>query len=442
MKIWLRVLFILVLAGATAAGAQTQPQTPVLAETLSERAIDARIQQYRTAAVTLTVIGTGGKPLSGAAVTIRQTRHKFLFGANAFLIQPDNTEPWQAAYQKALADLMNYATLGFYWGMYEREEGRTDAARLRAQAEWCRTHGLRVKGHPLCWMEVPPRWLAGRPAEEVHALQIARIRRDAGEFKDIVDAWDVVNEATWLNGPPDHPIRKMFELKGTMPMIKEAFDLTRAAAPGKTLLLNDYKIKDDYKKLIADCLAAGVGIDAIGIQSHMHDRVWSAENTWATCERFKDFGKPLHFTEVTILSGPNPRGGRGFMRGAAPTPTPTPNPEGEAAQSRDVARFYRLLFSHPAVEAITWWDLSDRGAWKRAPAGLLRRDMTPKPAYLELQKLIKGAWWTKEVKLTADQNGTVNFRGFLGDYAIETPGGKGVFKLVKAGEEKVDVSVK
>ena len=85
-------------------------------------------------------------------------------------------------------------------------------------------------------------------------------------------------------------------------------------------------------------------------------------------------------------------------------------------------RFYTLLFSHPAVEAITWWDFSDRQAWQRAPAGLLRSDMTPKPAYDELKKLIKGKWWTTAA-LQAGGEGAAALRGFLGDYRITVRAG-------------------
>jgi hypothetical protein len=80
-------------------------------------------------------------------------------------------------------------------------------------------------------------------------------------------------------------------------------------------------------------------------------------------------------------------------------------------------RFYTMLFSHPAVEAITWWDFSDYQAWQGAPAGFVRRDMTPKPVYEELKKLIKGKWWTQTTLETA-ADGTAGFRGFLGEYKV------------------------
>jgi len=75
-----------------------------------------------------------------------------------------------------------------------------------------------------------------------------------------------------------------------------------------------------------------------------------------------------------------------------------------------VEKFYTILFSHPAVEAITWWDFMD-GGWQGAPAGLVREDLTPKPVYHRLMRLIKGKWWTKETVRT-------KLRGFLGDYQV------------------------
>jgi len=50
---------------------------------------------------------------------------------------------------------------------------------------------------------------------------------------------------------------------------------------------------------------------------------------------------------------------------------------GERNQARQTLRFYRLLFSHPSVEAITWWDLHDPSYSELS--GLLRSDLSPKP---------------------------------------------------------------
>ncbi|GAF86444.1 unnamed protein product, partial [marine sediment metagenome] len=149
----------------------------------------------------------------------------------------------------------------------------------------------------------------------------------------------------------------------------------------------------------------------IGIQSHMHGGVWSNAKIWEVCQRFARFNSPLHFTETTVLSGK-----LGWQLARSDQPWSS-TPEGERRQAEDVVRFYTMLFSHPAVTAITWWDLSDRNAWQRAPAGLLRSDLSPKPAYDRLLDLVKKQWWTR-VQFRTDAQGHARFRGFLGDYVL------------------------
>jgi hypothetical protein len=53
----------------------------------SEEQFDKRIQQYRTAEVSLLVTDSNDNPLTNVPVTIRQTRHKFLFGCAGFGIE-------------------------------------------------------------------------------------------------------------------------------------------------------------------------------------------------------------------------------------------------------------------------------------------------------------------------------------------------------------------
>ena len=48
-------------------------------------------------------------------------------------------------------------------------------------------------------------------------------------------------------------------------------------------------------------------------------------------------------------------------------------PEGEARQADEIVRHYRSLVGHPAVESITYWGLTDAGAWLGAPSGLRPR---------------------------------------------------------------------
>ena len=179
--------------------------------------------------------------------------------------------------------------------------------------------------------------------------------------------------------------------------------------------------------------------DVIGIQSHMHGGAWGNRQIWQTCERFARFGVPLHFTETTIISG-----NRNWEKPAGESWDSTP--EGEAYQAENVVRFYTMLFSHPTVQAVTWWDFADLNAWQNAPAGFLRKDMTPKPAYEALLKLIRGKWLTATTMETGS-GGEAAFRGFLGDYSVSVEvDGKttaaGQYKLIQGKENRWVISLK
>ncbi len=379
----------------------------------------SRIQQYRTGTAMLKLTGPDGRPLpAGMPVRLTQTQHKFLFGCNIFKLGRCRSPEHNAAYEEHFADLMNYATLPFYWWTYERQKGKPQDEQTEEIIRWCQAHRIVMKGHPLAWNYVDPAWLTGTP-QEVMQLQLERIDRCVWRFQGSIDIWDVVNEATHYdrdqtkqNAPR---LTEAISNIGVGDYVCRAFQAARAANPQATLLINDYRTDRAYaEKVISQLVDANSQplYDVIGIQSHMHGGYWGAARAWEVCERFARFGKPLHFTETTVVSGP---------KSSSSWAT---TPEGERSQARAVAEFYTVLFSHPAVEAITWWDFTDQGAWQSAPAGLLRDDLTPKLAYEQLHDLIRNQWWTRaQVQTTV--GGSVAFEGFFGRYNVEADSASG-----------------
>ncbi len=92
-------------------------------------------------------------------------------------------------------DLFNFAaTLPFYWGQYEPEEGRTNQQNLMMSAQFLKKRGVTIKGHPLCWHTQTAPWLLNLTNEEILERQLMRIHRDVSVFKGIIDIWDVINE--------------------------------------------------------------------------------------------------------------------------------------------------------------------------------------------------------------------------------------------------------
>jgi endo-1,4-beta-xylanase len=399
--------------------------------------------QHRTAEATVTVT-RDGRPLAGQEVTVAQRDHDFLFGCIGFeftdLANGAGTERDERVAREWF-ELFNFATLPFYWGTFEPERGKPDTRRLLATARWFTERGCPVKGHPLAWHTVTADWLRDLPTEEIARVQRDRITREVTDFAGVIDAWDVINEVVIMPifDRDDNGISRLCRDLGRIPMIRMVFDAARAANPHATLLLNDFDMSAAYECLIEGVLEAGIRIDALGLQSHMHQGYWGEEKTLAILDRFARYGLPIHFTETTILSGhlmpPEIVDLNDYQIPDWPT-----TPEGEQRQADEIVRHYRTLLSHPSVQAATYWGISD-GGWLGAPGGFLRADGSRKPSYEALHGLIKGEWWLPPTTLVADEQGRVRFRGFLGAYEVSAAGRTGTVHLAAPGEVALDAAL-
>jgi endo-1,4-beta-xylanase len=397
-------------------------------------------EAHRIGEITVTVHGPDGQPLADRVVTVAQQRHAFAFGNIGFdfvkLVggpAPEGVEEVEgfggAAHQNLenlgdlFLNLFNTATLPFYWGRYEPHRGAPDVDRLRKAARWLAERGVTVKGHPLVWHTVQPPWLLGLDLDEVERLQRARIRDLVSEFVGLIDVWDAINEAVimpvFANG--DNAITRLARDRGRIAMVRMAFEEARGANPSVTLLLNDFDLTSAYECLIEGVLEAGIRIDAIGLQTHMHQGYRGEEYMQKMLDRFARYGLPLHMTESTLVSGHlMPADIKDLNDYRIPEWPSTP--EGEARQADEIVRHYRSLVAHPAVQSINYWGLTDDGAWLGAPVGLVRADGSRKPSYDALEGLIKGEWWMPPTEMRTGSDGTVVVRGFFGDYTVSVPG--------------------
>jgi endo-1,4-beta-xylanase len=183
----------------------------------------------------------------------------------------------------------------------------------------------------------------------------------------------------------DNGITRLCREVGRIGLIRRTFEAAREANPGTVLLLNDFDVSTAYDVLIEGCREAGIPIDVIGIQSHMHQGYWGTERTLAVMERFSRFNLPIHFTENDLND---------YQPGEWPT-----TPEGEERQAH----------------------------------GLLRHDHSPKPSYEALLKLVKGEWWLAPAEMRTDASGRFSLCGFLGEYAFLHKDRKVTFTLTKPG---------
>ena len=144
------------------------------------------------------IINPDGTPAAHSNVQIDQVSHKFLFGCGAFdaiAMMKTEDEGKRAVLKERMGKwlaLFNYGTVPFYWGRYEPAEGETAYAETMSGAKWLTEHGVKVKGHPLCWHTVCAPWLMKYDNDEILRRQLGRIHREVTAYKGIIDMWDVI----------------------------------------------------------------------------------------------------------------------------------------------------------------------------------------------------------------------------------------------------------
>ena len=207
-----------------------------------------------------------------------------------------------------------------------------------------------MKGHPLLWGDEAgvPFWSAGQPDP---AIQHDRVKAIMSRYHGKIGFYEVVNE------PSHQPI----------PRIDEPYRWARAADPDAYLIVNDYHVLADgapeFLRLLTKAVHDGVPFDGIGIQAHEPRTMrFPLDRVQTILDRYAALGKELHITEFTPASG-----------GERITGSHVEGVWDEAAQADYAVKFYRVCFAHPAMRAITWWDLSDQHSWleggRHAPRG-------------------------------------------------------------------------
>lgn len=397
-----------------------------------ERRIEEGIEQHRKGTARLTVCDAAGKPLPGVRVGLRQTRHAFGHGANLFLLDELETPAKNEAYQSAFASAFNLATLPFYWSDLEPVQGQprfaADSPRIYRRPppdlclEYCEANGIRPKAHCLTYHSpfATPAWVPD-DIEATKRLLEARYRSIAERYAGRIRDWEVTNET--LSGWHNTAFFGMREL------VEWNFALAARYFPENHLIINEaseaswefYQYdRSQYYLLAERALSKGARIDAIGMQYHLFfpretlpEKVpgyLDPHRLFAVLDTYAALGRPIQITEITI-------------------PAYSADAADEALQAELIERLYRVWFSHPAVEAIIYWNLTDGYAAFAAPgdmsagenryyAGLLRHDLSEKPAFQTLRRLFQETWHT-DVTLTTDAAGQAEFRGFYGDYAAE-----------------------
>jgi GH35 family endo-1,4-beta-xylanase len=396
---------------------------------------DQRIRAHRMGTRVLELMLPDGRPVPlGTDYNIEQMNHAFQFGGSLAADWKVPEKSWYPAFKSQFARLFNYATIDFYWSVHAEKQGEWHYnPESRAKLDWAKAQGMTLRGHPLMWHEVLPAWMrdSERDVAAIDADITQHVDRLLREYPEI-DEWDVYNEAIGIKWRPEEEgIRRWHESVGGASLVSEKMlKLARAREPNKRYILNHYTDLDkEYEELIEHCLKEGADFEAIGIQTHMHTLMDSIDEDrlWQALEKYSRFGKPIHLSEISILSCERFKDYESFNAWKAildvaasnrePPPTLPSTAELELYQAELARDFYTLAFSHPAVEAIIWWTITDLEPWRGMPAGLLDAQGKAKPVYKALDQLINEAWRTRKNGLVAE-GGNALLNGFFGEYRL------------------------
>ena len=287
--------------------------------------------------------------------------------------------------QKALViKQFNSVTAENDWkpGEIHPKEGVWNFERADKIADFCRQNGIKMRGHCLCWHSQFADWMFtdknGKPVKkEVFYKRLREhIHTVVNRYKDVVYAWDVVNEAMADDGGPrfgfgrpgqePSPYRQSrhFQLCGDE-FIAKAFQFAREADPNTLLFYNDYSCVDEGKReriynMVKKMKDAGVPIDGIGMQGHYNIYFPSEEQLEKAIVRFKEIVKHINITELDLRMNNESGGQLMFSRGEA-KPMPAYM---STLQTDQYARLFKIFRKHAdVIDNVTFWNLGDKDSW-------------------------------------------------------------------------------
>lgn len=269
-------------------------------------------------------------------------------------------------------------------------------------------YAVKINAHNLIWHSQLPEYVrAIKNADSLRTFFENHITTLASRYDGKVYSWDVVNEA--LN--EDGTLRNSIFLQLLGPgYIVEAFRLAQKAAPNTQLYYNDYNIEEPKKRagaidLIKKIQAAGVRIDAVGIQGHWRADKIPFKNIEESIEAFSKLGIKVMFTELDLSVLPNPWDGNTADVNARAENSSKMNPYSKglpdsvrAIFTKGYVDLFALFLKHKnVISRVTFWGVNDSQSWlndwpvkgRTNYPLLFDRNFKPKEAYDKIMELPK-----------------------------------------------------
>lgn len=384
--------------------------------------INESIAKYRMGELTV-----NAKP--GEKITVEQLRHEFWFGCAIPNNLGGGSMPESDLKQFKEKFLMNFNSAvtenAVKWLSMERNRGEVNYSVIDGILKWTEENDIPLRGHNLFWgiPQFVQQWVKDLNDDELRQTLQSRAETVTRHYKGRFAEYDLNNEMIHGN---------YYEDRLGPDITKQMAFWAHNGDPDAKLWLNDYDILTgnrlaDYMAQIRNLLKQGVPIAGIGVQGHLHAESFDRIQLKNALDSLAVFNLPVRITEFNI---PGQRSKYYKEKILVMTP------EEEQSKAKDLTDYYRICFSHPAVEGILMWGFWEGANWIPV-SSLYKRDWSPTPAAAAYQDLIFREWWTK-VSATAGNDGTFSTPAFYGKYKVTV---NGISKEVDLSKEKGKLTI-
>ncbi len=260
------------------------------------------------------------------------------------------------------------------WRNIENAFGRRDYTQADRVVAIATELNVPLRGHTVAWHQATPGYLANATPEQFTQAQTAHLQALMLRYKGGIHTWDVLNEAIdadskTANGMRDSVLSRLWGVD----RYGALFELAREADPAAKLAYNDYGVEQDEPwcdarrevllRLVEGWVKRGTPIDVVGIQAHLDlSRRFSAVKLLRFFDQLQDLGLSVQITELDVRD----------------TALPGDVPTRDNAVAALYQAFLDACLSHPAVEMVVMWNVTDDDSWvNRWTQGQQRPDRTP-----------------------------------------------------------------
>lgn len=231
-------------------------------------------------------------------------------------------------------------------------------------------HGIRIRGHNLCWHEQTPHWLFNdaQGNEVTKAVLLQRLKDHittvVNRYKGKIYAWDVINEAIDDDSTKFLRNSLWYKICGEG-FIAKAFEYAHAADPKAVLFYNDYNTERPQKRervyrLLKKLVDAHVPINGVGLQAHWSIYEPDQKELIRTIKMFSSLGLKVQITELDMSVYPWEKNQRDKKPGEDDAYT-ADREQKQMDQYQMVFKVFREYKS--VITGVTFWNISDRYTW-------------------------------------------------------------------------------